>query len=66
MMIYCYIDEIYLSISISIDMIVRYIKIVSIYDMIMIYEIYIDVDKIMIEMFASSSMVLELCLHSIS
>jgi len=65
MMIYCYIDEIYLSISISIDMIVRYIKIVSIYDMIMIYEIYIDVDKIMIEMFASSSMVLELCLHSI-
>jgi len=66
MMIYCYIDEIYLSISISIDMIVRYIKIVSIYDMIMIYEIYIDVDKIMIEVFASSSIVLELCLHSIS
>jgi hypothetical protein len=66
MMIYCYIDEIYLSISISIDMIVMYIKIVSIYDMIMIYEIYIDVDKIMIEMFASSSIVLELCLHSIS
>ena len=66
MMIYCYIDEIYLSISISIDMIVRYIKIVSIYDMIMIYEIYIDVDKIMIEMFASSSIVLELCLHSMS
>lgn len=66
MMIYCYIDEIYLSMSISIDMIVMYIKIVSIYDMIMIYEICIDVDKIMIEMFASSSMVLELCLHSIS
>lgn len=66
MMIYCYIDKIYLSISISIDMIVRYIKIVSIYDMIMIYEIYIGVDKIMIEMFASSSIVLELCLHSIS
>ena len=60
-MIYCYIDEIYLSISISIDMIVMYIKIVSIYYMIMIYEICIDVDKIMIEMFASSSMVLELC-----
>ena len=57
--------------SISIDMIVRYIKIVSIYDMVMIYEICIDVDKIyrivdMIEMFASSSIVLELCLHSIS
>ena len=52
--------------SISIDMIVRYIKIVSIYDMIIIYEICIDVDKIMIEMFASSSIVLELCLHSIS
>jgi hypothetical protein len=66
MKIYCYIDKIYLSISISIDMIVRYIKIVSIYDMIMIYEIYIDVDKIMIEVFASSSIVLELCLHSIS
>jgi len=66
MMIYCYIDGIYLSISISIDMIVRYIKIVSIYDMIMIYEIYIDVDKIMIDVFASSSIVLELCLHSIS
>ena len=38
--------------------------------MVMIYEICIDVDKIyrivdMIEMFASSSMVLELCLYSI-